>query len=158
MKTKITNTEFEKLPADSFEIRFRFSDGGRSLSARPREKNDCTVKSLALVCGVGYDEARRFLARNGRRQNDGFEYWNAFLDRQTEIFGHRLVKHSFPARKGERRMRLDRFLKDFPAGRFILTFADHVAPVVEGVVLDEVTDYFKRVIYTAYEFERGRRI
>jgi hypothetical protein len=152
MKTR--NLTTEKLPAAGFEIRFRFTDGGRSQSKRPREKRDCTVRALALVCEVSYDEAYEFLAAHGRRPNEGFEYWNRFLDRQAVIFGRRITKHSFPALKNRKRMRPDRFLAEYPKGRFILTFSDHVAPVLDGVLWDEVADYLDKVVYTAYEFTK----
>lgn len=152
MKTR--NLSIENNLAASHEIRFRFTDGGRNFSQRPRERNDCTVKSLALVTGVSYDEAYDFLANAGRAANCGFDYWNRFLDRQTKIFDRRVVKHSFPAVKGGKRMRLDRFLYEFPNGNYILTFADHVAPVIDGIVWDEVTDYLRKVVYTAYEFRK----
>lgn len=33
------------------------SDAGRSESRRPRQKNDCTVRALALALELRYDDA-----------------------------------------------------------------------------------------------------
>lgn len=30
---------------------FKYSDGGRSESRRPKQRNDCTVRALAIVTG-----------------------------------------------------------------------------------------------------------
>ena len=30
---------------------FRFNDGGRQHSKRPMQRNDCTVRAIAIVCG-----------------------------------------------------------------------------------------------------------
>jgi hypothetical protein len=36
---------------------FAFNDGGRQNSKRPRQKNDCTVRAIAIVCAIAYDSA-----------------------------------------------------------------------------------------------------
>lgn len=41
-------------------------DAGRSASRRPRQKNDCTVRALALARGLTYDEAYDTLKAAGR--------------------------------------------------------------------------------------------
>lgn len=46
------------------------SDAGRYGSRRPRQKNDCTVRALALAMGLPYDEAYDRLKEAGRRCGD----------------------------------------------------------------------------------------
>jgi hypothetical protein len=36
---------------------FSFNDGGRQLSKRPRQRNDCTVRAVAIACDFSYDSA-----------------------------------------------------------------------------------------------------
>ena len=133
---------------------FEQTDGGRSLSSHPGEYNDCTVTSLAVATGTDYDLAHEFLSKNGRKPKEGFEYWNQFLDRQKEIFGMRIIKHSFPAIKNQPRMRAKKFALTYRRGNFILTFIDHVAPVTDGIIRDHDDTYLQRVVYTAYEFRK----
>lgn len=47
------------------------SDGGRSLSRRPKQRNDCTVKAAAIACQVNYDEAYDAIKKLGRECNKG---------------------------------------------------------------------------------------
>lgn len=47
------------------------SDGGRSLSLRPKQRNDCTVKAAAIACQVSYDEAYEAIKKLGRECNKG---------------------------------------------------------------------------------------
>ena len=135
-------------------VRIRITDAGRSESKTPRETDDCTVRSIGVATGAGYDIAHDYLKSHGRKSRSGFCDWQKFVDRQKEILGCRIVKHSFPARLGEKRMTAEKFVRLFRRGRFIITFADHVAPVVNGVIYDEMDRYLKRVVYSAYEFKK----
>ncbi len=40
-------------------------------AADPKERMDCTIKSIALVTGVSYDKARTALEANGRKRRCG---------------------------------------------------------------------------------------
>ncbi|KKN24343.1 hypothetical protein LCGC14_0895700 [marine sediment metagenome] len=47
------------------------SDAGRSQSKRPKQKNDCAVRSLSLVASVSYDTAYDYIAYLGRKCSNG---------------------------------------------------------------------------------------
>ena len=92
---------------------FSFNDGGRQSSKRPRQKNDCTVRAIAIACSIPYDSAYDLLKANGRRE-----------------------RTAFPAIKGYLRMYPGDFCKLFPRGRWIIKTAKHVSAVVDGTIHD----------------------
>ena len=51
----------------SYPAPFRLNDGGRQHSKRPRRRNDCTVRAIAIVCALSYDSAYELLKANGRK-------------------------------------------------------------------------------------------
>jgi hypothetical protein len=128
-----------------------FTDAGRSSSRRPRQANDCTVRSLALAVGVSYDEAYDELRRRGRKASRGF-VWPPSPPRDDEVFGVQLRWVSFPARKGQPRMNTERFVMDerFEWGTWILDQAKHVCVVIDGVVHDDHPTW-ERCVYGAWE-------
>lgn len=121
------------------------SDAGRSASKRPKQKNDCTVRALATVMGLPYDEAYDILAEAGRKCSRGFAF-PKWINAQPWA-----KKHSFPAVKGQRRMNPATFAQQFPRGRFICQVAKHVFAVVDGVLIDLHENAPDRCIYAAWE-------
>lgn len=137
---------------------FVASDGGRALSKRPRQKNDCTVRALAIATGTPYDVVYEKLREDGRPCGGGFNLrrWIAcqcdpVIGEPEWVFGRRLVRCSFPAVKNRRRMNPQQFTQDFPKGRFLVQTAKHVAAVIDGVYLDEQPERPDRCIYGAWE-------
>jgi hypothetical protein len=120
-------------------------DAGRAASKRPRQKNDCTVRALAIARGLPYDVAYDLLADAGRKCTKGFAL-PAWLNKQPWA-----KKIPFAAVKGERRMNPATFTQRFPRGRYICKVAKHVFAVVDGVVLDTFENAPDRCIYTAWE-------
>ncbi len=57
------------------------TDGGRASSSRPRQRNDCTVRALAIAGGLSYDDAYDLLKEAGRKCSRGFQF-SAWLNRQ----------------------------------------------------------------------------
>lgn len=123
---------------------FHQTDGGRSLSKRPRQNNDCTVRAVALAFGWSYDQAYDWLAAEGRECSRGFH-----LD---EFLAERGAKQiSFPAVRGQRRMNPATFCDQFKTGRYICRVAKHVFAVIDGVVHDSLEQRPDRCIYKAWE-------
>ena len=120
------------------------NDGGRSLSKRPRQKNDCTVRALAIARGLSYDDAYDILKNAGRSCSRGFHFpdWMA-----SQVWGRKI---SFPAVKGQRRMNPAAFVVAFPNGRYICQVAKHIFAVVDGVVHDIFENAPDRCIYSIY--------
>jgi hypothetical protein len=136
---------------------FIWSDAGRSLSKRPRQKNDCTIRALALVTNVGYDTAYDFIKSLGRKSHQSFRL-GLYLNRMSKtgelVLGHRIIKHSFPAQKDKERMYVGAFCVFYPTGKFIIKQARHLAAALDGMVYDLTWDCY-RCVYTAYEFEKA---
>src|SRR5512138_901139 len=66
------------------------TDGGRTVAGFTSEKNDCTVRAVAVGCGVPYDVAHDELARRGRKNGRGVQFYS--LWKNDPIFcGHQLV-------------------------------------------------------------------
>lgn len=129
---------------------FKATDAGRSESKRPRQKNDCTVRSIALACRMSYDDAYDLLARTAGRKASkriNFRQWV----REHGVPGLQFDHVTFPPVKGEPRMRLGRFCEDYPDGIWIVATAKHVFTVIDGVVHDEEPEREGRCIYCAWQ-------
>jgi len=129
----------------SLSYPFIFNDGGRATSRRPRQRDDCTVRALAIALRIPYDDAYDQLAGAGRKCSRGFRLSDWLND---QPFARRI---SFPAVKGERRMNPARFCKDYPTGTYIAKVAKHTFAVVDGVVHDTFENSPDRCIYVAWE-------
>lgn len=120
------------------------SDAGRSASRRPHQKNDCTVRALALSLGLPYDDAYDRLKEAGRRCGGRFDM-GRWLDAQPWA-----SKIPFPAVKGQPRMNPVEFRRRYPVGTFVCKVAKHVFVVIDGVVMDDTPVRGDRCIYTAW--------
>ena len=109
---------------------FTFDDGGRQRSKRPRQKNDCTVRAIAIACSISYDCAYDLLKANGRKCSRGIRL-RPLLERAL-LNEYRFEWIAFPAIKGYLRMYPGDFCKIFPRGRWIIKTAKHVSTVVQG--------------------------
>ena len=125
------------------------SDGGRALSKRPKQKNDCTVRAVALVFSLSYDKAYEMLKSAGRKSHDGF-YINEWAD-EVLINGKRLRWQPFQAIKGQKRMNPVTFAQQFNKGRWIVRTAGHVFAFIDGVAYDDIREPDGRCIYGAWE-------
>lgn len=125
----------------------QLTDAGRASSRRPKQRDDCTVRALAVARGLEYDAAYDTLAEAGRkasRRFDMVEWLNA------QPWAHKI---SFPAVKGQRRMNPDTFGREYAQGVYICRTAKHVYAVVDGVIHDDHAPRPDRCIYTAWRIE-----
>ena len=125
----------------------QINDAGRSTSRRPKQKNDCTVRALALACGVPYDTAYDWMAEQGRKCSRGAPANILAGIHGKEVFGHSFCWESFPAVKGERRMNPVRFASLYPTGKYIVRVAKHVFCFIDGVGMDTFEERDDRCIY-----------
>ncbi len=123
---------------------FKTNDAGRSSSKRPNQKNDCTVRAVALARALPYDTAYELMAGDGRKCSAGFDVVK-WLDNQTWA-----KKIAFPAVKGQKRMNPVSFTDAYPKGIYICRVAKHVFTVIDGVVQDTFVSRPDRCIYTAW--------
>ena len=123
------------------------TDGGRSLSKRPRQRNDCVVRAIAVACEVTYDEAYDILRGLGRRscrsvKPDVWKTW--MLKYQGSVFVN------YPVIIGVPRMTLDFFCAQ-AKGRWVVHIARHLTAVVDGTLYDEIMPPGDRCVYTAFK-------
>ena len=123
---------------------FSPTDAGRSTSRRPRQSNDCSVRAVALTCGLEYDAAYDLLADAGRRCARGF-------DIVTWLNAQPWAEHlSFQAVKGQRRMNPATFCERYTDDHYIIRTAKHVSAVINGILYDAHEMRPDRCIYRAW--------
>lgn len=123
---------------------FQLNDAGRSTSKRPKQKNDCTVRAVALARALPYDTAYELMAEEGRKSGTGFDLVK-WLDNQDWA-----KKIAFPAVKGQKRMNPVSFTETYPKGIYICRVAKHVFTVIDGAVMDTEKPRSNCCIYTAW--------
>lgn len=132
---------------------FIYSDSGRSLSKRPKQKNDCTVRAFSLAFHLTYDEAYDYLHSQGRQCGKGFGL-PKYLERNPILLDHTVAKLSFPAVAGIPRIKVKDFVSLYPTGSYIIRIAKHVAYVHDGFVYDTFDTYSDKTVYTAFSVAR----
>lgn len=141
---------------------FKLHDAGRSMSRRPKQQRDCTVRALAMVATFKYDFTYDLLKDAGRECNAGFdiEAWarkSHLYDGANDHIYWRL--HKMPWHKDHyevgitKRYRLLDFIKDNPSGRFMVSTARHVFAVCDGVAYDDAPWHYSenRPVYAWME-------
>lgn len=126
------------------------SDGGRSKSKRPKQRNDCTVRAFVHATGLDYDLVYDAFAAGGRKSARGFNL-DKWLKANQGFHGWHFRKLSFPAVKGMRRVNPVTFALKHRTGRWILNCAGHVMAVVDGVVMDDGKPNGHACVYGAIE-------
>ena len=68
------------------------NDGGRASSKRPKQKNDCVVRAIAVAFNLPYDDVYETMADLGRKCGRGTDKdaWQSWINMKA-------TKHSFPA-------------------------------------------------------------
>lgn len=126
-------------------MNFVADDGGRSASKRPKQRNDCVVRAIAIASERPYDEVYDELAAAGRQCGRGTakNVWQVLLSDRGE-------RIAFPAVAGQARMKPAEFCRRFPSGRWVIQMAGHVAAVVDGVVHDDFQPRETACVYAAW--------
>lgn len=119
------------------------TDSGRSVSRRPKQSNDCTVRALANVFDMDYDDAYDYLAAAGRKCSRGFHF---------KTLEHPKLKwEAYQAIKGQSRKTISDFCKEHPEGKWIIRVSKHVAAVIDGVVYDTFESNPTKCVYGAWK-------
>lgn len=112
------------------------------------ERNDCTVKALALACDIPYEQAHAEMAATGRKNGRGHYYFS--LNKAIQAHGKTLVKidpEEFIAKYPKPHFNLksvtthhpDRFKKVWKDGNtylFYTTRMAHVCVIKDGEMID----------------------
>lgn len=126
---------------------WQYNDGGRSLSKRSRQKNDCAVRACAIALSRSYDDVYDEMAVLGRKSGTGTS-----PDITEKVLGLR-ERMTFPAVKGKPRMNVQGFVAKYRQGTFIVHTAKHLFCVRDGVVLDTFEPEESRCVYKAWRIE-----
>lgn len=96
------------------------------MSKRPNQTADCSVRALATVTKVSYDDVYDLLAKAGRKPCDGFDIDSWIKRKRGRVLGGRFrrvsVKGLTPAI----------FAARYPKGRYLVTVSNHVWVVING--------------------------
>ena len=107
-------------------------DGGRNLSRRPMQINDCTVRSFAIITKLSYDEVYDTLAEAGRWSHQGFDNTKWLIKLKGKAFDSTFVRMNVGKTSGHPELTPDNFTEYFPRGRYLLERYNHVWAVVNG--------------------------
>jgi len=114
-------------------ISYIYNDAGRKQN-KPSERNDCTVRALAISTNTDYKMAHDFLKERGRKCRKPFLFPKKRSD--DYALGYEFVWKSFPLVKGKKRMSPERFAIEFSKDVYICKTVKHVYAVVNGVIND----------------------
>ena len=127
-----------------------YNDAGRNQNS-PSERNDCTVRALAISTNIDYSVAHDFLKERGRKCRKSF----LFPKKRSDdcALGYEFVWKSFPLVKGKKRMSPERLAIEFSKGVYICKTVKHVYAVVSGVINDtyKVGWYGGRCVYGCWK-------
>lgn len=128
-------------------MKYEFNDAGRSQSKRPKQKNDCVVRAIALASPLPYDTVYDLMWLMGRKSSHGTKKaaWQQYLNSNGYF-----QKISFPAVAGHARMNLDRFCREY-SGKYIVQMAGHLTTVFNGVVLDTFEPRANGCVYAVWK-------
>lgn len=94
------------------------------------ERNDCTVRALAISTGLPYTECYNILASFGRKPNKGTNIRKFFKNNGT-VLGFWFKKLRF-----RKQITLNKFVKKYPIGTYYVRISRHVFVVKDGVAID----------------------
>jgi hypothetical protein len=106
------------------------------------EKDDCTVRALAVVTGDAYAKAHALIGSWGRKSGHSFNVTDRIGDlpgfRSLRLWYARLPYVLDNGQKGfsGRNLTLAEFAKRHPVGRFYLCTLDHAFALIDGAVHD----------------------
>lgn len=119
------------------------------------EKNDCSVKAVALVCGVSYETAHAAMAAQGRKQGRGasttsIELAVIALGKQVELVNPKHVIAQYPGVHKNLKNVTTHHPARFPSvwkngGTYLAYIRGHVLAIVDGVVHDWTAGKSKQI-------------
>lgn len=112
------------------------------------DKNDCTVRTLSKITGMGYQAAHDVLSFYGRKPNEGFVWQNLMRELQKEFvevydkYSNQNLVQIWQGKYLPKRLQyrktytVSQALKKFNKGKFAFLVHGHVFAVLDGVVHD----------------------
>ncbi len=121
----------------------KITDAGRADSIG-KERDDCTVRALALCLDIPYMDAYVKMALLGRKKNKGFPFRLPNLGSLAKKFE---IRPDLSCRM------LGKALPEMQSGRFIVRIRRHVFAVINGEILDRVPLKTTERIKMVYQYE-----
>ena len=127
-------------------MRFQLNDGGKNSSKHLDERNDCTVRAVAIAFDIDYNLAHSTLKKLGRIDKKCFSL-HALL--KEEKFKGKKIERITAAR----RMTVKTFLDQHttPNGIYVVRINGHAFAVKEQAVHDTWKFSEKCIVKTAYK-------
>ena len=128
-------------------IKYQENNAGSPL----KEKNDCTVRALAIATNSTYVKAYMVCCQAGRKHNRGF-YIEKLLKKQCDHLGHRFFK--LPFRKP---ITVQKFMQKYSEGVYYVKIRGHVFVIKQGIVHDMVEPRPMQRITDAWEVTSNKK-
>ena len=96
------------------------------------ERNDCTVRALAISTGRSYSDCYTVLANFGRKPNKGTNI-RKFFKNNSSVLGFSFKKLRF-----RKQITLNKFVKKYSLGTYYVRITKHVFVVKDGVAIDMI--------------------
>jgi hypothetical protein len=126
------------------------NNGGMTNLDKP-DRNNCTVRSLAIAYNIPYLKAYQLCKAAGRKDNRGF-YTNKIMNHVWKK-GYKYTK----VRIGRKGMTIRKFLEKNPIGIFLCTRRGHAFTIIHGEIHDIVTNTERQIITSAYLILRDNK-
>lgn len=115
-----------------------YNDGGRATSKRPKQKNDCAVRAIAIAYGIEYDYAYDILTNMGRECNKGTMGW--ILIPMLERYAKQL---DIPSQS----IKVMALGFVFPTGTYLVKIKGHIFALVDGIIHDTFASYQDELVW-----------
>jgi hypothetical protein len=94
------------------------------------ERNDCTVRALAISTEGSYHDAYMILNSFGRKPNKGTNIRKFFKNNRI------VLNKVFKKLKFRKQITLNKFIQKYPTGTFYVRITRHVFVIKDGVAID----------------------
>jgi len=127
-----------------YNINPSYEDGRRF------DNGDCVVRAFAMAADITWMEAFDLLIENARKTYNMPDYKTNF-EKVFEAFG--FERKSVKVIAGKKRMTVEDFCKKHKKGHFIVSVANHLTAVVDGVCYDQWNPANK-CVYVYYKLNK----
>lgn len=133
-------------------------------ATRAGEKNDCTVRALANVTGLSYDECHARMKEAGRKDCTGADaeyYFDVYMQsgaKQGYVVGKTnkalWIRRIFPDYKHIKGMTVRTLVEELQdkRGRYIAVTEGHALAIVDGFIIDKFNNPANKRVVALFRF------
>jgi hypothetical protein len=110
------------------QLKTHSTDGGKRQSGI-QDKNDCTIRALAVSAGIPYEYAHKIGREAGRKTGKGF-LPRILLQHAKREYGITYKKKRYKS------VTIQRFIKENPTGRYYVGTNVHAFAIINGTIYD----------------------